>query len=182
MLREVVWVSTIIITINIACSSGCTADGSPHDEAKASHRSIQTVSFQGQEMSRSALNMKMDNVCPPVLPCSKEGLLFSCHANVGCWSSFPFCFKDYFLFSSHTNAGYWSSFSFSVVSLQLGTVGTEIKVSSVENPELTNVLPLKPGLGQKIATHASPTTRNFFLNFCLLVCSASFFRDPLPTF
>ena len=37
----------------------------------------------------------------------------------------------------------------------------EMKVLSVENPEQTNVLPLKPG-GQNIATHASPTARNFF--------------------
>ena len=30
-------------------------------------------------------------------------------------------------------------------------------------PSATNVLPLKPGVGQNIAMHASPTTRNFFL-------------------
>ena len=34
---------------------------------------------------------------------------------------------------------------------QCGTVDAEIKVSSVENPELTTVFPLKPGLGQIIA-------------------------------
>ena len=39
------------------------------------------------------------------------------------------------------------------------TEDAEIKVPSVENPELTNVLPaLKPGVGQNIATHASPTS------------------------
>ena len=38
-----------------------------------------------------------------------------------------------------------------------------MKVPSVENPELTNVLHLKPGVGQNIATHASPTTMNLFL-------------------
>ena len=32
----------------------------------------------------------------------------------------------------------------------------------VKNPELTNVLPFKPGVGQKIAMHASLTARNFF--------------------
>ena len=37
----------------------------------------------------------------------------------------------------------------------------EIKVSSVENPELTTVFPLKPGLGQIIATHVSSISRNF---------------------
>ena len=44
---------------------------------------------------------------------------------------------------------------------QCGTVDTEIKVPSVENVEL--VLPLKLGIGQNIAMHASPTARNFFL-------------------
>ena len=33
---------------------------------------------------------------------------------------------------------------------------------SVESPELTNVLPLKPQVGQNVAVHASPTARNFF--------------------
>ena len=45
----------------------------------------------------------------------------------------------------------------------LCTAYAEIKISSVENTELTNVLPLKSGLGQNIAMHASPTARNFFL-------------------
>jgi len=35
-------------------------------------------------------------------------------------------------------------------------VGAEIKVPSVENPELTDVPPLKPGVGQNIAMQASP--------------------------
>ena len=41
-----------------------------------------------------------------------------------------------------------------------GTADPEIKVHSVENPELTNVLPVELGVGQNIATHASPTARN----------------------
>ena len=41
------------------------------------------------------------------------------------------------------------------------TVDAEINVCSVENPELTNVLPLKPGGGQNIAMHALHTARNF---------------------
>ena len=40
----------------------------------------------------------------------------------------------------------------------------KIKVPSVENSELTNLLTLKPGVGQNIATDASPTARNFFLD------------------
>ena len=47
--------------------------------------------------------------------------------------------------------------------LQWGTVDTEIKVPYVENPELTNVLPLKSGEGQYVALHALPTARNYFL-------------------
>ena len=38
---------------------------------------------------------------------------------------------------------------------QWSTADTEIKISSVENPELTNVIPLKPGVSQTVATHAS---------------------------
>ena len=45
----------------------------------------------------------------------------------------------------------------------------ESKPPIVENPELTNVLPLKPGVGQTIAMHASPTAMNFlrYPNICL---------------
>ena len=39
----------------------------------------------------------------------------------------------------------------------------DIMVPSVENPELTKALPLKPGVGQNIAVHAVPAARNFFL-------------------
>ena len=38
-----------------------------------------------------------------------------------------------------------------------------VKVPSVENRELTNVLPLKFGVGRNTAMHASPTAGNFFL-------------------
>jgi len=44
-----------------------------------------------------------------------------------------------------------------------GAADTEIKVPSVENPELANVLLLKPGVDENIAMHALPTARNFFL-------------------
>ena len=40
---------------------------------------------------------------------------------------------------------------------QWGAADAEVKVHSVENPELANVLSLYPGVGQNIATHASPT-------------------------
>ena len=48
---------------------------------------------------------------------------------------------------------------------QWGTVAAEIKVPSFKNPELTNVLPLKLGLGQNITTHTSPTARNLLSEF-----------------
>ena len=54
---------------------------------------------------------------------------------------------------------------------QWHTVGAEIKVPYVENPELWNFLPLKPGVGQSIAMHASPTARKVSIvlsnNICL---------------
>ena len=44
-------------------------------------------------------------------------------------------------------------------------------VSSAGNPKLRNVLPLKPGVGQSIAMHASPAARKvsivLFDNICL---------------
>ena len=39
----------------------------------------------------------------------------------------------------------------------------QIKVPSVEDPELTDVLPLKPGVGPTVDRHDSPADRNFFL-------------------
>ena len=55
---------------------------------------------------------------------------------------------------------------------------------AVENPELTNVFPLKPGVEQNIATHASPTASNFF--FVLIstfpVHSPSFSSKSFPNF
>ena len=83
-----------------------------------------------------------------------------------------------------------------VVDPQWGTADAEIKVSSAENPERLNVLPLKPGEGKNIDMHTSPTARNFFLSdsyttsgpikiffflffwfFCFLC-----FSKPLPRF
>ena len=46
--------------------------------------------------------------------------------------------------------------------LQWGTVGTEIKIASLENPELEKVRLLKPGAGQNIACllYTSPSPRD----------------------
>ena len=43
-----------------------------------------------------------------------------------------------------------------------------------------NVLPLKPGVSQYIAIHATLTARNFFLISTLPVHSPAFFPKPLP--
>ena len=63
----------------------------------------------------------------------------------------------------------------------LCTAYAEIKIPSVENMEPTNVLPLKSGLGQNIAMHASPTARKFFLVLisAIPVHWPSFFPSPL---
>ena len=50
-----------------------------------------------------------------------------------------------------------------VLSLQWDTADAEIMVPYFENPELTNVLPLKPGAAHDVATHALSTARSFFL-------------------
>ena len=58
-----------------------------------------------------------------------------------------------------------------LVCLQWHTVDAEIKVPYVENPELWNFLPLKPGVGQSIAIYTSPTARKVSIilsnNICL---------------
>ena len=53
----------------------------------------------------------------------------------------------------------------------------KLRSSSVGNPELTNVFPLKRGAGQNIAVDASPTARNVFfviiltfIGFSIFVC------------
>jgi len=65
---------------------------------------------------------------------------------------------------------------------RLRTAGTEIKVSSVENQELTTVFHLKPRIGQNITSHACfATAKNFFLALIstFLVHSPSLFsRNP----
>ena len=62
-------------------------------------------------------------------------------------------------------------------------VRTQKLVPPVENPELTDVLPLKPGVCQNIATHASPTARNFFRVriSTFQIHSPSFFPNLLPS-
>ena len=79
----------------------------------------------------------------------------------------------------HLLCGMESLYLFSLP--QSGTADAEIKVPSDEILELTNILPLKPGVGQNIAIHASPTARNIFLVqiSTFPVHSPSFFPNPL---
>ena len=65
----------------------------------------------------------------------------------------------------------------------MGAVGTEIKVPTVENPELTDDVPLKPGVGQNITMHALPTAWNFFpvLISAFPVHSPSFYFRSSPS-
>ena len=51
---------------------------------------------------------------------------------------------------------------FNLTCLYMGTADAETRVCSAENPEVTNVRSFKPGVGQNIAAHASPTARNSF--------------------
>ena len=66
---------------------------------------------------------------------------------------------------------------------QLGTADAEINDHLLRTQSF-KVLPLKPGVGQNIAKHASPTARDFFLEllFAFPVHSPSFFLTPLPSF
>ena len=62
-------------------------------------------------------------------------------------------------------------------SLQWSTTDAEVRVSCVENPELTWGLPLKSEVGRYVARHAAPCARNFFFpgpfNF---ICSKRLLR------
>ena len=71
------------------------------------------------------------------------------------------------------------------VCLQWHTVGAKIKVPYVEKPELWNCLPLKPGVGQSIAMHASPTARKVSIDLsdiCLPSPFTMFSRIVSPYF
>ena len=48
--------------------------------------------------------------------------------------------------------------------MQWGTAGGKINVPSVKNPDLSTVVPWKPGVGQNIAMHTSPTASNLYID------------------
>ena len=64
-----------------------------------------------------------------------------------------------------------------IVGPLLCTADAEIKVLSVENPGLSKVFSVKPGIGQNIAMHASPAARNVFL-----VLISTFLSIHLPIY
>ena len=47
-----------------------------------------------------------------------------------------------------------------------GTTDAEIRVPFAENPELSKVLCLEPGVGDNVALHALPAARNYALSDC----------------
>ena len=64
-----------------------------------------------------------------------------------------------------------------------GELRTEKLKSHLLRTQSLKVLPLKPGVGQYIAIHATLTTRDFFLaNIYILVHSPAFFPKHLPSF
>ena len=63
--------------------------------------------------------------------------------------------------------------------LQWRTADTERKEPSVENPESSKVVPLKPGVGQNISMHASPIVGDFFLELISIYRSIP---KPLQSF
>ena len=66
--------------------------------------------------------------------------------------------------------------------LRSGGLRTQILKSHLVRTQSLNVLPLKPGVGEYIAIHATVTARNFFLVSTLPVHSPAFFLKPLPIF
>ena len=64
-----------------------------------------------------------------------------------------------------------------------GELRTQKLKSHLVRTQSLNVLPLKPGVGQYIAIHATLTARDFFLAyFYPSVHSPAFFPKPLPIF
>ena len=76
------------------------------------------------------------------------------------------CLTETHLLLYLTSSSTLLSLLFSVfffIFLRWSTTDADIKVPSVENPELTDILPLKTGVSHNITMHASLTARNFFL-------------------
>ena len=63
-----------------------------------------------------------------------------------------------------SNQGVLCSSHISQMGQDFSPADAEVKVPSVQNPELTNVLPVKPKVGQNIAMHASPLPGMIYLS------------------
>ena len=115
--------------------------------------------------------------------CSIQGFFLCLLPSYCCYGSFR-SFGDSFLFRNVLDLFFMSSscqFFVSVVLfvyLQRHTVGAEIKVPCVKNLELWNCLPLKPGVGQSIAMHASPTARKV----SIVMSDNIYLPSPFTTF
>ena len=92
--------------------------------------------------------------------------------------------EKYIYLSLYIYIKYIIQFFHHFIGPQWSTTDSEIKIPSFEKPSLTNVLPLKPAGGQNIATHASPTAKNFSLVLisAFLVHLPLFFPNCLPIF
>ena len=84
-------------------------------------------------------------------------------------------FFFYYLVKKHDF--FFGFFFFRSASLQLGAAVAEIKEPSVEN-QSSNVLSLKPGIGQYIAMHDTPSARDFYPPGPFICI----FPKPLPSF
>ena len=84
-----------------------------------------------------------------------------------------FLFRLFVSFCLHSFLSVSIRFFLPSLIFAVGTADAEISVPSVANPGLANVLLLKPGVGQNIATH----------DFCLGLSGpfTFIFPNPLPT-
>ena len=84
----------------------------------------------------------------------------------------------------HTGSGtsmYWLCFHFFKFSCS-GELRTQKLKSHLVKTQSLNVLPLKPGVGQYIATHTTLTARDFFLISTFPVHSSTCFSQNLDVF
>ena len=119
-------------------------------------------------------------------PSAQLLLLLYCYC---LFSSFggSFLFRNVLYFFFFLMSSFYQLFVLVVlfVSLQWHTVGAEIKVPYVENPELWNFIHLKPEVGQSIAMHASLTARKVSIvlsDTCLPSPFTMFFQNHYTLF
>ena len=106
-----------------------------------------------------------------------------CHSKPACVNSLHFCLfivSDVltllFFIKAHTLYLFTQAFMHSAppLSNRSGELRMQNLKSHLLRTQSLNVLPLKPGVGQYVAIHATPTARNFFLISTLPVHSPAF--------